>query len=657
MFDVAKKYVDDNFRKDWDNYFKIYKGKRVYRQYEGISDPVIRESFTIIETLVANIAGGNPTFHFVKTNEEQTDDVDVLNALLDYWVECNQMMLKNQEWVREMLLYGTGILHVTWENGKPKIDNCPLRDFFSDPKATALVGGGNPATYAGMQYLIDKEVAKRQMVYSAEDDKMVPKYKNLDDIGPDSTKGSAAGDNPSMDKAFKDGFQGSTLGDEAISTQIHVILIYDLISGKLMEIGNRKDFIRYVDIPFQREEQSRTVPKLMMNPESGNQQEIKVTQTLDKIDPFLPFAVLRDYIDTSLFYGEGEMAIIAGRAETLNDLEAMDQDNLAYQNTPMYTIDPQFADLAPEIETIPGAVYPIPKGALQPMPITELAGNLDEKKDRVSQQMRNSTAADEAVQGVSQDQGRVTATEVSSTLAQAQNRFSTKVQNLENEGYAQLGTILFKLAQIFLDTKTAVRIVGPMGVHFKDFDPWEFNGEWEPHVELDSTMQKKQMEVGQKNNQIYQQLSEDPHNVFDPIEIKRYIIQSIDPSVSDERFNQMLSKTPAGPTPEQVAQIQKDAQKHPMEMITFNYKDAGDWTQSQIEQMFGLKPDPMHVANLQTAAMEHGAKQADFLNAHTTADNQQDPSVPPVQPPMPPEGMDQGASQPQGANAPQPAAA
>jgi hypothetical protein len=42
----------------------------------------------------------------------------------------------------------------------------------------------------------------------------------------------------------------------------------------------------------------------------------------------------------------------------------MQVDNNAYQNTPMYWIDPQFADLAPEIETIPGAVYPIPRNAL-----------------------------------------------------------------------------------------------------------------------------------------------------------------------------------------------------------------------------------------------------------------------------------------------------
>src|SRR4051812_12748111 len=60
MFDDTKTYVNSGHRTNWDNYFKVYKGVRVIRNYEGVSDPVIRESHTIIETLVANIAGGNP---------------------------------------------------------------------------------------------------------------------------------------------------------------------------------------------------------------------------------------------------------------------------------------------------------------------------------------------------------------------------------------------------------------------------------------------------------------------------------------------------------------------------------------------------------------------------------------------------------------------
>lgn len=640
MYDDAKRYTDTGLRTQWDNYFKVYKGKRVVRNYEGISDPVIRESHTIIETLVANIAGGNPKFHFVQTNEEQTADTEILNGMLDYYMICNQMGLKNQEWVRDMLLYGTGVLHVAWRNGKPWIENIPLRDFFVDATATCMVQGINPARFAGFEYLADKEVLRRAQIYDADKQTMVPKYQHLDDIGFDAssneTSGGASGgngDHKSMDKAFKDMFNGSTLGEQATKTQIHVILIYDLMSQKIVEIGNRKQFIYYEESHLQREEMTKEeqieVPDLEADPSGIKTKYVKITRKLDAIEPFLPFAVLRDYVDTSQFYGEGEMAIIMGDAELLNDYESMDIDNNAYQNTPMYWIDPQFADLAPEIETIPGAVYPIPKNAMGALERPQLSGDLDAKKDRIAARMRSATAADEAVQGLTQDKGRVTATEVSTSISQAQNRFSTKISNLESEGYAQLGTIIYKMVQIFVTTKTAVRIVGPMGTQFKDFDPWEFNGEWEAHVELDTTIKQKQLEVGQKDNQIYQQLSEDPHGVFDPVEVKRFIVQHIDPTVTDEKFNKMLAKQ-AGPSATQVqeqAQMAMELQKTEL-MATANiYRWANPFIQAQIETILKMTPDPMHEQEEHTTAIEHGAKQADLLNPMTTADGQADPMM------------------------------
>lgn len=304
MYTDAKQYVDTGFRTDWDNFFKVYKGKRVYRDYQGIADPVIRESHTIIETLVANIAGGQPEFGFLVTNEEQSRETEVLNDMAKYDLDRNQMGLKNQEWVRDMLLYGTGILHVSWREGKPFIENIAIRDFFVDPTSTALVNTTNPARYAGYEYLADKEVMKREMIYDPEEDKMIPRYKNLDDIGFDrENKSGAAGDTSTMDKVFKDMFKGSTLGDEATKRQIHVIRLYDLTSGKMVEIGNGKKFIYEASMWTQSEEIVRT--KEVETLINGMPELIEIEERIPAIAPFLPFAVLRDYVDTGQFYGAG----------------------------------------------------------------------------------------------------------------------------------------------------------------------------------------------------------------------------------------------------------------------------------------------------------------------------------------------------------------
>lgn len=612
MYDDARKYVDTGFRTDWDNYFKVYKGKRVIRNYEGIADPVIRESHTIIETLVANIASGSPKFHFVVTNEEQNADTEVLNGMLDYYMICNQMALKNQEWVRDMLMYGTGVLHVTWKEGKPFIENIALRDFFVDPTGTGLTQTINPARYAGYEYLADSKELEKVEIYDAEQRKWVKKY-DLDKVGERPSETSSGGDTSTMDKAFKDLFTGSTLGDKATENQIHVIKLYDLSTGRLVEIGNRKKFIYNKPTWCQRKEMTRKVEVEV------DGEMIETDQTLDEIKPFLPFAILRDYIDTSQFYGSGEMELLINDAELLNDYEAMQVDNNAYQNTPMYWVDPQFADLAPEIETIPGAVYPIPRNAMGALERPQLSGDLDNKQDRILSRMRRATAADEAVQGVSQSQSRTTATEVSTQLQQAQTRFSTKISNLENEGYAQLAGIIFKLVQIFVTKKTAMRIVGPEGTNFKDFDPWEYNGTYEAHALLDTTINKDKVEVGLKDQAVYESLKDTPG--IDPIELARWWIKKKDPSMTDEDFNKLLAKPgPEKPSDDEI-KANADLEKAKITAQASIFDKTEPSVRGQIEQNLGLQPAPEHLGETQVRMAEQASRTNDLLDPATNTDN------------------------------------
>lgn len=578
----------------------MYKGTRVFYNYQGVSEPVIRESHTIIETLVANIAGGDTEFSFFSTNEEQSRDTEVINNMTGFYMSGNRMKLKSQEWVRDMLLYGTGILGLSWENGAPVVTNIPLRDFFVDPTSTGLVQTINPAEYAGHEYLANKKALERMEIYDADEDNWIPRYKNLDKLGPMPSK-HGDGDTKGGDKAFKDMFTGSTLGDKASEDQIHVFVLHHLPTGRIYEVGNKKEFIYDKPTWCQREEITRLA--WVDDPETNK--PIQIEQKLDKIDPFLPYAVLRDYIDTSQFYAEGEMAVIIHDAELLNDLESMDIDNNAYQNTPMYWIDPQYADLAPELETIPGAVYPIPRNAMGALERPQLSGDLDLKKQRIVERMRRATAADEQVQGGSTGNSRTTATEVTTQITQAQRRFSTKIANLEDEGYAQLASLIFKVIQIFVTKKTAVRIVGKNGVVFKDFDPWEYNGEYEARAKLSSTIDREKQEVGMKMNQVFQLFTGDPN--FNQVEVKRWMAQFIDPDLTDEKFNSMLA--PAVP-PKETA----------FDTISIAYKDLEPWGRKQAQIHAGWDPDPSLDQDMQNRMVKQAVEGVDDMDAATRGD-------------------------------------
>jgi len=534
-FRTASNYVRDNYHDKWFDCWKVYNGRRVKIGYNSIADAFVPETRTIVESLVANIAGSQPKFSYIPTNEEQETDTKVLSELIAYYWDANHMGTKSQSWVRDAILYGNGLLHVTWdaEKNMPCIDNVPLRDFFVDSSATNLEN----ARFAGFRYLGDKEEMKKQKVIDPETGELVPKYKNLDWTNPASDGSTSSPD--TMDKANKESLMAGGNEGHNNDRQIEVIIMYYMEEGneKLVEIANRTVVIREIDTPYQQDEMQQPV-------EVTDLQGVPIEQikTIPAIKPFMPFAILRNTIDSSLFYGYGDVEVILDRQETLNDVENLDLDNMHFLNNTMWRIDPAYEDMAGEIESTPGIVIPIPRYGLEPIEKPQQTGDLDMKKQEIKDEMRRATAADEIIQGAAPSGSRTTATEVAQVSTQAMTRFQTKVTNLESEGYAQLGSVLFKMSQIFVDQETVVRIVGEDGVHFKDFDPYEFSGEYEPHVKLDTTIKKAKEERGMKDNQFYQVLINNP-NIPNQEAVIRLIGKSLD--ASEEDINSLFQPSQA----------------------------------------------------------------------------------------------------------------
>lgn len=494
----ARDFVKSVYQETWEDNWKCYQNIRTARGYDGISDDFVPETFTIVESIKANIAGGKPKFNFIPMREEQRQDTVILNNLLSFYWDQNRMPQKTVNWVNDMLVNGNGILMVSWEGDMPRISNLPLVDFFVDPEATHM---NNPdeegyPEYAGYRYLSTKAKLKKKKIVNPETGEMEELYKGVDDIEDYNDEWEK------LDKEIKEQFLGSTLGEKAHKKQVECIVLYT--REKKYVIANRSKIIYEGDNPYHREARTEDVTVIIDGVESVEQREIP------EIKGFYPFAILRNYVDSSLFYAKGDVEIIRPNQEALNDVSNQKRDNLTYVMNNMWQIDPQYAHLAEQIESVPGAVYPIPAGALQAIEKQVITGEADQEMLRIKDEMRRATAADEVVQGVSQDKGRVTATEVQAQLNQASQRFSTKVNLLESEGYGQLGRILFKMVQIFVTTEMAVRIVGPDGVAWKDFDPNEYTGEYEPKVELETTTKAIKVEEGQKYQQLAQSIMANP---------------------------------------------------------------------------------------------------------------------------------------------------
>lgn len=539
-FTAARNYVKDNYLDDWEDYWQCYNSMRTRRGYDGISDDFVPETFTIIETLKANIAGGKPRFNFQPLREEQEQDTEILNSLMDYYWEINRMPQKTLNWVHDMLVYGNGVVLVSWEEDRPHISNIPLADFFVDPTATHMNNpeeAGYPK-YAGYRYLTTLSDLKKKKLVDPKTGEMTDRYKNLSDVP------ELGADWDDLDKDTKERYIGSTLGKDASKSQIEVICYYT--KKKKIMIANRGIIIYEGENPYKREAFTRTDTVLV----DDKEQQIKVN--VPEVKPFLPFAVLRNYVDSSLFYAKGDIAQIIDRQETMNDLTNQKHDNITYVLNNMWQIDPQFSHLKDQIESSPGVVFPIPRGALAPIEKQVVTGEADNEINMIKQEMRSATAADEVIQGISQDVGRITATEITTQTNNARQRFATKLNMLETEGYAQLGRIMFKMVQIYVDQPTAVRIVGRDAERWKDFDPNIYTGEYEPRVELNATTKAIKAEEGQKYLALHQIIANNPL-----INQKEFLQVYLDKvyDFSEEEVKRLLDVPP--PQPPQPTEVPK----------------------------------------------------------------------------------------------------
>lgn len=530
-FRAARNYVKKSKEKIWDDCWKCYNNSRTMQDYKGDANDFIPETFVIVESVKANIAGGKPKYNYVPTSQEQNQDTEVLNSLVDFYWEQNNMAGKNQNWIHDMLLYGNGVLMVSWEGDMPHVTNVPLRDFFVDVKSVHMNKPEEPGypTFAGHRFLTTVDELKNRKIVDPETGEMKYLYKNLDKIK------DVDEDDPT-DKEAKEKLMGSTLEDK--KGQVEVIVYYT--RKKKILLANRSVVIYEGENPYKRESKTEKI----VGDIDGVPQQATVKHP--EIKSFFPYAILRNYVDASLFYAKGDVEILLPRQERLNDVSNQKTDNLTYTMNNMWQIDPQFQHMVEQIESTPGAVFPIPNGAFKPLEKPSIGTDADNEMYRIKDEMRRISAADEVLQGVSQDRGRITATEVQAQMNNATQRFSTKLTNLEQEGYAQLGRIIFKMIQIFVDQKMAVRILGDEGVNWRDYDPSEYLGDYEPNVQLEATTKAVRAEEGQKYALIHQMFAQSPY--IDQYEFAKLYLESM-LEMDADKLKKIVKKPEENPAP------------------------------------------------------------------------------------------------------------
>lgn len=484
-FNAARSYIRRGFKDTWLATRNLYNNKRVEVSYEGNSDTFIPETFTIVQSVKSNIIGGKIQMDWMPTRDDQSGDITALKGLMDEVWEKDRTKLKAGWAIDDSLVTGMGYLFQYVKDGLPCNRYVPTEDAFFDPQAANY----EELRYCGYRYLTTiedlKEETKTNPDYNEDDPESqikVSKYKNLDKVKKFSEIKNQykVGDDKTAKQLREEMIAGSTLAeptgvDKNVDNIVEVICYFD--KKRMIKIANRSQVIFNEETPFKRE--ASTIESY---DDAGN----PVSITIPEIKPFLPVAPARDYTDGAMFYARGEVEIIGELQELLNDTQNQKTDNLNYTLNRMWTLDPSQAHKRDEIQSVPGAVFVVPAGSLEPVQQQNIGTDADNEISRIENTMRRATAADELIQGASQE-GDITATEIRAQLAQAGTRFGNKLENYETEFFHILAMNMFKILQIFLTQEKAVRMVGPDGVEWKNYNPGEFLGEYDVKVRLEGT--------------------------------------------------------------------------------------------------------------------------------------------------------------------------
>lgn len=463
-FKASRTYARKGFWDTWDDCWNLYNNKRVSVGYDGNTDIFIPETFTLLQSIKAHIVNGKIDVEFLATHPEQAGDVETLQDLFDYaWTQDN-MDQKVDSAVDEYLVAGNSyIFTFVGDKGLPCSRYVAAKDAFFDPQATDYWS----LRYTGYRYLTTLGDLKDETI-TGSDGNPVKRYQNLDEI-------EAGFRDYGKDKTAKQEREEMVSGSVMTDTKDVVECIVYIDKEKMVTVANRTTIIEEVDTPFKRA--AKTIQSV---DDQGQPQDFE----LPEIKPFLPVAPFRDLVDGSMWYAKGEVEVIAESQERLNDVQAQKFDNLTYQLNRMWTLDPNFASKIDEIQSIPGAVFAIPPGALEQITTQPIGADADNDIARIKQEMQAATGAGELMQGTLQATGRPSAYQINQQLVMAGSRFAVKIRHLENEAFRILVMNMWKIMQIYIDKEIPIRVGGAQGTQWGTYNPGLYLGDWDVKIML-----------------------------------------------------------------------------------------------------------------------------------------------------------------------------
>lgn len=400
--------------------------------------------YPLVMTVLPRMISNKPTFRFEPREESDEKAVEQMGTLVDYQLDHMQFFKKLKMWVKDVLLFGTGVVKVYWERddredyNDPQVQVVDLLDFFPDPKATQVDGG---------DFMIHRTIMPVTTLKRAKKSDGTPLYKNLDKIKDGTNEENS-------NKLYLTNDRSMTIGDidgklilgtpyrQSMTLQCEVLEYWGIYGDEdeewVITVANRN-----------------TVIRAEKNPYEGKRPFVKMN-----IDP-----------NNFLFHGTGIIEPLEHLQVALNDTRNQRMDNVNLILNKIFVVLKDADVNEQELISRPGGVmYEGTPGGIRILETPDITNSAYQEEAIIKQDAQEAVGVSDIIQGQLQDannnskvEGNImntTAKGAQIAVEQAGSRFKYYMQNIE-DALVEFGEKLYEYNQLFMSEEKVIRVEAP----------------------------------------------------------------------------------------------------------------------------------------------------------------------------------------------------
>lgn len=523
-FEDSKQYRH-SYDTKWDELYSMYRFKKKSNR-AGRANFYIPHAFSNVETVFPRMTAQRPRLNVKPVAPSDLEPSKIIAKLVDYVWERLNIDDVIRRWVKSSLIYGTGIVKVTWKKtSKPKKKKFPILG-----KTLELIGyttkSDGVIEYDGVivTNLDLRDVYIDKNAVTVEDAEfIIHKYWE---------KPSVLSANPNY-KA-----EDVELCVEGVTN--------DKIKRGLVETqdNDRKGWVEVLE--YWEDDRLVVVAGGQVLRDDPNPYDCKKK----------PFVVMTDQTDDQVIYGIGEVEPIEGLQKEMNTLrnQRMDFNNLTLN--PVWQVMPNAVSDINDIKFVPGHRIPMTSndpGAIKPLQMPQAPFTSYKEEESIRIDLQTITGVSDYSRGSEATKMNDTATGISLIQEAANERFKAKIRNMEL-AISQMTELIVALYQQYATKELAIRITEKDTDYFETVTKKDIAGSFDIYVESGSTIPVNKMQQRAEEMNKYNVLMANPLFQSSPkaqLELTRALLETWD---DYNRDNVLASLEEAATAAEQVKQ-------------------------------------------------------------------------------------------------------